>query len=172
MHPKDAEGIANSIDPDQTAPRGLGLHCLPRPVCPNITIFYQLRVILEFLLEPKTEGFFMRTAKPSTWHVRPAKTQNQSARLGSLIRACAVRMKKKRKKRGMILNRFRPCLGWPLRWVLMAPVSLPKCLSQIFSWQNIYRVNQILVLQSNQAVTLALPEHHYNLVNMWSVAVL
>ena len=22
MHPKDAEGIANSLDPDQTAPRG------------------------------------------------------------------------------------------------------------------------------------------------------
>ena len=35
MHPKDAEGIANSDDPDQTAPlgaeeqAGLGLHCLP-----------------------------------------------------------------------------------------------------------------------------------------------
>ena len=28
MHSKDAEGIANSVDPDQTAP--LGLHCLPR----------------------------------------------------------------------------------------------------------------------------------------------
>ena len=33
MHPKDA----NSVDPDQTAPLGadLGLHCLPRPVCPK-----------------------------------------------------------------------------------------------------------------------------------------
>ena len=39
MHPKDAEGIANSVDPDQTAPveeqSDLGLHCLPRPVCPK-----------------------------------------------------------------------------------------------------------------------------------------
>ena len=43
MHPKDAEGIANSVDPDQTAPLGavleeqsdLGLHCLPRPICPK-----------------------------------------------------------------------------------------------------------------------------------------
>ena len=34
MHPKDAEGIANSVDPDQTAP-DLSLHCLPRPVCPK-----------------------------------------------------------------------------------------------------------------------------------------
>ena len=34
MHPKDAEGIANSVDPDQTAPP-LGLHCLPTPVCPK-----------------------------------------------------------------------------------------------------------------------------------------
>ena len=31
---KDANGIANSEDPDQTAP--LGLHCLPRPICPKI----------------------------------------------------------------------------------------------------------------------------------------
>ena len=35
MHPNDAEGIANSVDPDQTAPEqsDLGLHCLPRPIC-------------------------------------------------------------------------------------------------------------------------------------------
>ena len=31
--PEDADGMANSVDPDQTAP--LGLHCLPRPVCPK-----------------------------------------------------------------------------------------------------------------------------------------
>ena len=34
MHPKDVDGIANSVDPDQTAP-DLGLHCLLRPVCPK-----------------------------------------------------------------------------------------------------------------------------------------
>ena len=37
MHPKDVEGMANSVDPEQTAPKrflyddcssGLGLHCL------------------------------------------------------------------------------------------------------------------------------------------------
>ena len=33
MSPNDADGMANSVDPDQTAP--LGLHCLPRPVCPK-----------------------------------------------------------------------------------------------------------------------------------------
>ena len=31
--------MTNSVDPDQTAPReeqsDLGLHCLPRPVCPK-----------------------------------------------------------------------------------------------------------------------------------------
>ena len=33
FHQKDANGIANSENPDQTAPRAdLGLHCLPRPV--------------------------------------------------------------------------------------------------------------------------------------------
>ena len=29
---KDANGIANSEDPDQS---DLGLHCLPRPICPK-----------------------------------------------------------------------------------------------------------------------------------------
>ena len=34
MHPKDADGMANSIDPDQTAleeQSDLDRHCLPRP---------------------------------------------------------------------------------------------------------------------------------------------
>ena len=33
MSPNDADGMANSVDPDQTA--DLGLHCLPRPVYPK-----------------------------------------------------------------------------------------------------------------------------------------
>ena len=37
--PKDADGMANNVDPDQTAPReeqsDLGLHCLPRHVRPK-----------------------------------------------------------------------------------------------------------------------------------------
>ena len=35
MSPNDADGMANSIDPDQTAPQqaDLGLHCLPRHIC-------------------------------------------------------------------------------------------------------------------------------------------
>ena len=36
---KSAEGLANSVDPDQTAPP---LHCLPRPVCLNTWIISQL----------------------------------------------------------------------------------------------------------------------------------
>ena len=39
MHPKDADEMANSVDPDQTAylqkQSDLGLHCLLRPICPN-----------------------------------------------------------------------------------------------------------------------------------------
>ena len=34
MHPKDADGMANSADPDQEQ-SDLGLHCLPRPLCPK-----------------------------------------------------------------------------------------------------------------------------------------
>ena len=40
MSPKEADGMANSVDPDQTAPlkdpdqtAPLSLHCLPRPIC-------------------------------------------------------------------------------------------------------------------------------------------
>ena len=52
MSPNDADGMANSVDPDQTAPQGavwsgsalfaqveeqsdLGLHCLLRHICPK-----------------------------------------------------------------------------------------------------------------------------------------
>ena len=39
MSPNDADGMAKSVDPDQTAPLGagsdLGLHCLPRHICPK-----------------------------------------------------------------------------------------------------------------------------------------
>ena len=37
MSPTDADGMANSGDPDQTAPEqsDLGLHCLPRHICPK-----------------------------------------------------------------------------------------------------------------------------------------
>ena len=43
MGPKDADGLANSVDPDQTAPplgSDLGLHCLPRPICPKTLDHY------------------------------------------------------------------------------------------------------------------------------------
>ena len=39
MRPKDAEGMAISVDPDQTAPEeqsDLDLHCLLRPTCPDL----------------------------------------------------------------------------------------------------------------------------------------
>ena len=33
MHPKDADGMANSIDPEKQS--DIGLRCLLRPICPN-----------------------------------------------------------------------------------------------------------------------------------------
>ena len=36
--PNDANRMANSVDPDQTAP--LGLHCLPRHICPKTLDHY------------------------------------------------------------------------------------------------------------------------------------
>ena len=39
MHSKDADGIANSVDPDQTAPQSdLSQHCLRRPICRKLRI--------------------------------------------------------------------------------------------------------------------------------------
>ena len=46
MHLKDADKHANIVDPYQTAPVGgleqsdLGLHCLPRPICPKALDHY------------------------------------------------------------------------------------------------------------------------------------
>ena len=40
FYQNDANGIANIEDPDQTAPLGLGLHCLPIPVCPKTKDHY------------------------------------------------------------------------------------------------------------------------------------
>ena len=33
MSPKYSDGIANSVDPEEQS--DLGLHCLPRPICPE-----------------------------------------------------------------------------------------------------------------------------------------
>ena len=50
MHPKDAEGIANSVDPDQTAPSLIWV-CT---VCPDLSV-RKLRKIMVFLLyQPMT----------------------------------------------------------------------------------------------------------------------
>ena len=43
MHPKDADSMANGVDPGQTAPleqSDLGLHLLPGPVCLNTYYHY------------------------------------------------------------------------------------------------------------------------------------
>ena len=44
MHPKDADSIANSEDPEQS---DLGLHCLPRPICPKTKDHYGTQTILQ-----------------------------------------------------------------------------------------------------------------------------
>ena len=49
LHPKAAYGIANSEDPDQTAP-DLGLHCLPSPICPKTKDHYGIGQTLLFIV--------------------------------------------------------------------------------------------------------------------------
>ena len=40
MHPKDADGMTNSVDIFLQEQSDLGQHCLPRPVCLNILDHY------------------------------------------------------------------------------------------------------------------------------------
>ena len=47
MSPKDADRMANSVDPDQTAPH-LELHWLQRPVCPKTGSLWQFFSESEF----------------------------------------------------------------------------------------------------------------------------
>ena len=47
FHQKGANGVLNSEDPDQTAPLGavcLGLHCLPRLICPKTLDHYHVEI--------------------------------------------------------------------------------------------------------------------------------
>ena len=58
MCPNNADGVANSVDPDQTLLQeqtDLGTHCLPRPVCPKTKDHYGIILKLEehdFTVQP------------------------------------------------------------------------------------------------------------------------
>ena len=54
MSQKDVEEMANSVDPDQTAPEqsSLGLLCLPRPICPKTLDYYGTPSVMS-CLKPK-----------------------------------------------------------------------------------------------------------------------
>ena len=41
MHPKDADGMANSADPEQS---DKGLHCLLRSTCPDTMKFHKVYI--------------------------------------------------------------------------------------------------------------------------------
>ena len=60
MHPKDAYGMANSVDPDQTGLTMFAQTCLSKKLGP-----------LQYLQKHMSRLM----TKPTKWHVRPAKTQ-------------------------------------------------------------------------------------------------
>ena len=65
MHPKDAEGMANSVDPDQTAPKEQsdpGLDRLPRPVCPKT--WDQYSNLNSHIIKFEQCGFYHRVMCP------------------------------------------------------------------------------------------------------------
>ena len=75
MHPKDADRMANSVDPDQTAPKelsDLGQHCLPRPACPNPNDHYDKNQRIMWLL---IIHMSRHMTKPIMSPERPVKTQ-------------------------------------------------------------------------------------------------
>ena len=55
MSPNDADGMANSEDPDQS---DLGLHCLPRHTCPKTLDHYGIQ---------NCKNLQLRIDLPLTW---------------------------------------------------------------------------------------------------------
>ena len=60
MHPKDAEGRANSVDPDQAAQSDLDQHCLLRRVCPETLDYYDI-IKIQHLPPPGIIASFVST---------------------------------------------------------------------------------------------------------------
>ena len=90
MSPKDADGMANSVDPDQTAllllegQSDLGLCCFPRPICPKTWDRYCS--CRKWKFEPQHD----KTNKMTTL----SEDSDQPGHSPRLIRVFAVRMKK------------------------------------------------------------------------------
>ena len=68
MHPKDAEGIAKSVDPDQTAPRGavwsgsaLFAQICPSEILGKLRYYYLLKAELNLLQYWLPENFIYCT---------------------------------------------------------------------------------------------------------------
>ena len=74
--PKDADGMANSVDPDQTAPLGavwsgstlfdLGLHCLLRCVCPKTLEHYGTHIFNPYDIKLKFQHILCPVSSPSS----------------------------------------------------------------------------------------------------------
>ena len=45
LRSKDSDRITNRVDTDQTEQSDLGLHCLLRPICPNISNYYGILTV-------------------------------------------------------------------------------------------------------------------------------
>ena len=77
MDPKGADGMASSVDPDQTAPLYLGLRCLPKThLSKNLgTLWYKRWILQERIQNRKIEP---RHEKPCFCHMRSACTSAQS----------------------------------------------------------------------------------------------
>ena len=58
MRSKDADRITNREDTDQTEQSDLGLHCLLKPICPNISNYYGINVLADDQWLPFYVTFF------------------------------------------------------------------------------------------------------------------
>ena len=51
MSPNDADRMANSVDPDHNCSSDLGLHCLPRHICPKTWDHYGIWLSSECVMD-------------------------------------------------------------------------------------------------------------------------
>ena len=110
MHPKDAEGIANSVDPDQTAPRSRLIWVCT--VCPDMSIRKLRKITVKLsdtMINKELCSIWLRVStcqftayqttepphdKTNKMACAPSEDSDQPGHPPSLFRVLAVRMKK------------------------------------------------------------------------------
>ena len=137
MSPNDADGMANSVDPDQTAPleqSDLGLHYLLRPICPKTSENYgniHYQILSSLFLEVLTSCISYKWA-PS----RENLSSGFATRLKPACSATETSYKLEvsdRETRGIVLSR---------QWITKTLIRLHRCAGWFVSLLFAYGIRQ------------------------------